>query len=75
MRDNPHDWRIQDVEALCLWLDLAFERPRGGSHYGVSDPTQRHHVTVPFRRPIKGVYIRQLVRFVDAVRAAREDRT
>jgi hypothetical protein len=32
------------------------------------------HVTVPFARPTKPVYIRQLVRFVDAVLAGREDR-
>lgn len=75
MRENPRDWRIQDVETLCAAFALDFDRPPGGSHYGVSDPTQRRHVTVPFRRPIKAVYIRQLVRFVDAVRAAREDRT
>ncbi len=41
-------------------------------HYGVSDLSQALHVTVPFARPIKRVYIRQLVRFVDAVRIARE---
>jgi len=27
-------------------------------------------LTVPFRRPIKPVYIRKLVRFIDAVRGA-----
>ena len=74
MRANPRDWRIEDVETLCAGFDLDFDRPPGGSHYGVSDVTQRHRVTVPFRRPIKPVYIRQLVRYVDAVRAARKDR-
>jgi hypothetical protein len=75
MRANPRDWRIQDVETVCAAMGLDFDHPPGGSHYGVSHATQRHRVTVPFRRPIKAVYIRQLVRFVDAVRAAREDRT
>ncbi|HYJ83323.1 MAG TPA: type II toxin-antitoxin system HicA family toxin [Allosphingosinicella sp.] len=72
MRDNPADWRIDDVKALCNAFGLDFDRPPNGSHYGVSDPTQAAHVTVPFARPVKRVYIRQLVRFVDAVRAARE---
>jgi hypothetical protein len=73
MRANPRDWRIDDVRTLCLAFDLDLDRPPGGSHYGVSVPGQRHHVTVPFARRIKPVYIRQLVRFVDAVVASRED--
>lgn len=72
MRENPRDWRIEDVRALCAAFALDFDKPSGGSHYGVSDPTQTHHVTVPFARPIKPVYVRQLVRFVEAVLVSRE---
>ncbi|MFN3388991.1 MAG: type II toxin-antitoxin system HicA family toxin [Allosphingosinicella sp.] len=75
MRANPRDWRIEDVETLCRAFGLDLDRPSGGSHYGVSDPTQEHHVTVPFGRPVKPVYVRALVRYVDAVRAAREDQS
>ena len=71
MRANPRDWRIEDVETLCSSFGLDFDRPSGGSHYGISDPTQTAHLTVPFARPIKPIYIRHLVRFVDAVLAAR----
>ena len=73
MRVNPRDWRIEDVETLCRAFGLGFDRPSGGSHYGISDPTQVAHLTVPFARPIKAIYIRHLVRFVDAVLAAREE--
>lgn len=73
MRANPRDWRISDVETLSHAFGLDFDHPSGGSHYGISDPTQSAHLTVPFARPIKPVYIRQLVRFVDAVIAAREE--
>ncbi len=73
MRANPRDWRIEDVRVLCAAFELDFDAPPGGSHYGVSDPTQARHVTVPFARPIKPVYIKRLVGFVDAVLAARED--
>ena len=72
MRSNPRDWRIEDVRTLCSAFGLDLERPPGGSHYGVSKPGQRRHVTIPFARPVKPV--RQLVRFVDMVLAAREDR-
>jgi hypothetical protein len=57
---------------LCSAFDLDFDSPAGGSHFGVSDPTQERHITVPFARPIKSVHIKRLVGFVDAVLAARE---
>jgi hypothetical protein len=72
MRGNPADWRIEDVKNLCNAFGLDLDRRPNGSHYGISDPSQAVHITVPFARPIKRVYIRQLVRFVDRVRAARE---
>jgi hypothetical protein len=75
MRANPRDWRIEDVKTLCAAFALDFDSPPGGSHYGVKGPTQRDRLTIPFRRPIKAVYIRKLVRYVDAVRAAREEQT
>ncbi|MGZ8287448.1 MAG: type II toxin-antitoxin system HicA family toxin [Allosphingosinicella sp.] len=53
MRHNPADWRIEDIKTLCDSFDLDFDRPPSGSHYGISDPSQALHVTVPFARPIK----------------------
>ena len=74
MRQNPRDWSIADVETLCGGFDIRCEKPRGGgSHYGVADKTQEEILTVPFDRPIKQVYIKKLVAFVDRVQAARED--
>jgi hypothetical protein len=55
MRANSRGWRIEEVKALCELLDLDFDRPPRGSHWGVSDASQAHHVTVPFARPIKPV--------------------
>ncbi|HYI47709.1 MAG TPA: type II toxin-antitoxin system HicA family toxin [Allosphingosinicella sp.] len=72
MRRNPADWRIDDVRTLCESFGLDLDRRPNGSHYGISDVSQAAHVTIPFARPINRVYIRQLVRFVDAVRVARE---
>jgi hypothetical protein len=75
MRANPRDWRIEDVKTLCAAFALELDSPPGGSHYGVKDASQEHRLTVPFRRPIKPIYVRRLVRYVDAVRAAREEQT
>jgi hypothetical protein len=75
MRVNPRDWRIADVKALCAAFEVDLHSPPGGSHYGIKDPSQPDRLTIPFKRPIKPVYIRKLVRYVDAVRAAREEQT
>jgi hypothetical protein len=56
MRRNPRDWRIEDVRTLCRAYELDFDKPAGGSHYGVRDPGTAQTVTIPFARPIKPVY-------------------
>ena len=73
MRANPaDDWTIEDVAALCREHAIRCTPPSGGgSHWKVSDPTQRDILTVPNRRPVKPVYIRRLVRFLELVKNAR----
>ena len=68
MRANPRDWRIEDVVALCAAYDIACSAPAKGSHYKVKHGNQDRVLTIPARRPIKPVYIRLLITFVDAVR-------
>jgi len=71
MRRNPRgDWRIEDVSALCREFGVLCEPARGGgSHYKVAHPRMAEKLTMPFKRPIKAVYIRQLVAFIDKLRA------
>lgn len=73
MRANPAaDWTINDVEAVCREHGVLCEPARGGSsHYKVAHPALREKLTIPFKRPVKPVYIHQLVKFIDAVRKAR----
>jgi len=72
MRANPRDWRIADVERLCVTYGLACTPPRKGSHCKVSHRTLAAILTIPAHRPIKPVYIRELVRCVDMVAEAGE---
>jgi hypothetical protein len=71
MRHNPvGDWTIRDGERLCRQHGILCEAPRGGgSHYKVAHKSMVEKLTVPYKRPIKPVYIRKLVAFVEAVRA------
>jgi predicted RNA binding protein YcfA (HicA-like mRNA interferase family) len=70
MRRNPqNDWSIHDVEKLCREVGLLCEPPRGGgSHFKVSHPQSPTILTIPYKRPIKPVYVRKLVKLADWVR-------
>jgi hypothetical protein len=70
MRANPKaDWKIADVEAVCREFGIECRPSRSGSsHYQVKHPGVREILTVPFKRPVKAVYIRRLVEMVDRVR-------
>lgn len=69
MRRNPKaDWRIEDIAAVCKDFNVRCEKPRSGSsHYKISHPSQLIILTVPFNRPIKAVYIKKLIEFIEAV--------
>jgi hypothetical protein len=73
MRNNPHgDWKISDVEALSSEYGLVCKPPSGGgSHYKIAHPDFAQILTIPSKRPIKAVYIKKLVRLVDAVRSQK----
>ena len=73
MRRNPAgDWKIADVQQICADFDLYCRPPTGGgSHFKVGHPEIAQKVILPYRRPIKPAYIRQLVALVDKVRNLR----
>lgn len=63
MRQNPRGWRIADLYTVAGEFDVEWR------HQGTSHVTFRHpsgsKLTVPARRPIKPVYIKKFVRFVE----------
>jgi hypothetical protein len=69
MRANPRgDWTISDVVALCREHGVRCTPPSGGgSHHKMSHPAHRDILTIPSRRPIKPVYIRAVVRFIESL--------
>ena len=67
MRRNPvGDWQIGDVEAVCREHGLLFRQGKGTSHCHAKHPMAREILTIPAGRPIKPVYIRKLVRYIEA---------
>ena len=73
MADNPAgDWSISDVEKLCRTEGMTLTPPSSGSHYLVTSPYLHGQVTVPYKRPIKKRYIKQLVSYTGAHRGLLE---
>ena len=64
MRQNPRDWRIEDVETVAAHFGFRTRRP-GGRHVTFSHPQLRHILTVPANRPVKPVYIRKLLALIE----------
>jgi len=62
MRNNPRNWRIEDLKVLADRHGINHDQT--GSHV-----TFRHQVagrlTVPADRPIRPVYVRKFVQLVD----------
>ena len=71
MRNNPRDWRIEQVKTVAQQYGITRRTPRGSHHtfYYQGVPGV---VTVPAHIPINPSYIIEFVKFVDVVKALRE---
>ena len=60
MRKHQMGWRVEVLQAVAAENFVEWRRPcRGGSHVIFSAPGVREIVSVPAKRPIKPVYIKQ----------------
>ena len=67
MRRHRMGWRIEDLQSVAERHSVEWRTPgRGGSHVIFSAPGVREIVSVPSKRPIKPVYIKQFVALIDA---------
>ena len=65
---------MKDIETLCNQVGLSLKPPAHGSHYKVLSDILHGSPTVPYRRSIKPVYIKEIVSFAKAHIVAREER-
>ena len=73
MRTNQLGWRIEELQKVAAANGAEWRRPRrGGSHVIFGAPGVREIVSVPAKRPIKPVYIRQFVALIDATKEVRK---
>jgi hypothetical protein len=70
MRANPGDWRIEDLKTVARRHGVSWRQP-GTSHVTFRAP-DGGKVTVPARKPIKPVYVRQFVALIDSLGAEHD---
>jgi hypothetical protein len=73
MRQNPRDWRMEQLQTVARKFALSV-RHDGGSHYVFSHDAIAGIVTVPAHRPIKPVYVRQFVALADKAKEIEDER-
>lgn len=62
MRNNPRDWRIDNLKTIARANDIEW-RQKGTSHV-VFIRSDGRTLPVPARRPIKPIFIKKFVEFV-----------
>jgi hypothetical protein len=62
MRNNPHDWQIDELKDIAKRFAMEWRQP-GGSHVTFRHPNGAK-ITVPAHRPIKPVYIKKFLRLL-----------
>ena len=65
MRRNPRDWRIEQLQTVAAAYNVAWVHS-GGSHCIFRTP-KGDKLSVPAKRPVKPVYIRQFVSLIDTI--------
>lgn len=74
MRGNPVGWRIDDLQTVAEAYGLEWRRPgHGGSHVIFSASGVREIVSVPAKRPVKPIYIKQFLSLVDTALEVKQN--
>lgn len=67
MRNNPRDWRIDDLLSVAGRFGIQ-ARNSGGSHHVFTCIGSAESICVPAHRPIKPVYVKQFVAMIDSIK-------
>jgi hypothetical protein len=74
MRRTQTGWRIDELQSVADENGVGWRRPgHGGSHVIFSASAVREIVSVPAKRPIKPIYIRQFLALIDNAVEVKQD--
>jgi hypothetical protein len=73
MRGSQTGWRIDELQSVATEYGVDWRRPgHGGSHVIFGAAGVREIVSVPAKRPIKPVYIKQFLALIDSAVEVKE---
>lgn len=67
MRNNPLNWKRDDVERITNYYGFR-KRLASGSHVTFEHPLLADILTIPAHKPIKPIYIKNLLKLIDEVK-------
>jgi hypothetical protein len=70
MRQNPRDWRIEDIQSIADSLGIEWLHD-GGSHVVFRSPFGEH-LSIPSLRPIKPIYVMLFLALVGSAEEAND---
>lgn len=72
MRENPRNWRLEDLDVVARRFHVDIDAHRGTSHVTFRHP-RAGRVTVPKRIPIKPWYVRDFIEFISRLEASEDE--
>ena len=66
MRASPKDWTMSSLEVVARHYGMTV-RKSGGSHFVFLHSRSEIAVSIPYRRPIKPIYIAQFLALIDDI--------
>jgi hypothetical protein len=70
MRRNPRDWGIEDLKVVAARFGIDWDQ--GGTSHVAFRHRTAGRLTIPANRPIKPVYIRLFIQFLDKLEGKSE---
>ena len=70
--EDPHDWRMEDLEVVARSFKVNVDDQGGTSHVTFRHP-RAGRTTVPKRIPIKSWYVRDFVEFINRLEGSEHE--
>jgi len=68
LRQNPNNVSFEALQQVLLDFDFELKRSSGSHHtFSITIDGTPHILVVPFRRPVKPVYVREALRLIERI--------
>jgi predicted RNA binding protein YcfA (HicA-like mRNA interferase family) len=72
IKRNPKDVPWGDIDKVLKYYGFNC-RHRGGSHYNYYHPELSEILTIPRRRPVKAIYVKQALELIEKLKEGKSD--